>query len=154
MRALSALLLAAATAASRSPSFLPLNIATTPSASLHGAGVLRHVLPELHAVLAAMGAQDAPGDGAPEVEFDLSPGWRAAHRTAAAEASTREVLNTHPPRVRVTAGGLLGLAYAVHDLREHLALRVPAGAPAAALASAVLAFGAAAPPTPLYATRA
>lgn len=162
---------AAAPPASPGAPLPPVAIAIDPTAADDAAAVLAIVLPELHAELAALHPAPPGAPAArPTVTFDLAPGWRAAHRTPAGERHTRTLLPPATPAgglsVTVTAGGLLGLAYAVHDLREHLALWPGARAggsssgagapppPAGWAADALAAFGSAAPPTPLYATRA
>lgn len=161
MTRVSALLFAAAAAAAVAAPAPAVDISVGPTAQRDAAALLSIVLPELNAEIAQLLSSTAADGTVPTVVFDLAPEWRAAHVSPAAETHTRRVASHAPLVVHVTARGLLGLAYAVHDLREHLGLwpgaRVVAGAAATKeswAVSALLAFASAAPPTPLYATRA
>ncbi len=87
-----------------------------PLAQTDGAAIARAALPEL---LAA--ASLHPGAAAAAATFELSRDWRAS-AGAEAEACTHALLAAAPPRALVTCQGLLGLAYALHDLREGLLL--------------------------------
>jgi hypothetical protein len=150
------LLAAASVATSELADLGPVLVSVGETAQRDASAVLSHVLPELQSLLRSYSPLDpAPrsdGEGASAVHFDLAPDWRRDHLTPAAERSTRIVVSAAPPRVVVEAWGLLGLAYAVHDLREHLAL-LPSPSPSA-WADAVLAFGRRAAPSPAYTTRA
>jgi hypothetical protein len=115
-----------------------------PGTATDAAVLLRTVLPELLLDGSAAAPLPAHSSGAPTATFLLSRGWREATGSAAAERCTRTLLGS---LASVTCGGLLGLAYAMQDLRDALA-----AAPDAARGLA--AFGAAAPAAPAFAVRA
>jgi len=104
------------------------------AAALHGSAVLRWVVPELTSTLSALPPAPPGSSDAWSVRFELSPAWLPS-----GEACNRTLLA--PGALRVDCGGLLGLAYALHDLREGLALALGArgggdvGAAAAAFAA-------------------
>jgi hypothetical protein len=85
-----------------------------------GAGVLRHALPGL---LAAASASSERGS----ISFDLAPNFRGAAGAAAEACAYALAPSAAAPRALVTCGGLLGLAYALHDVREALELNRTAG---------------------------
>jgi hypothetical protein len=113
--------------------------------------LLAHVVPELAQALrvraGAVGAAAADSGDDAEVHFSLAAGWRARTGTAAAEACARAA--PRAGRATVACGGLLGLAYAVHDLREALLLAGARGG-----AAVVADFCEAAATAPAYGVRA
>lgn len=124
-----------------------------PLAQSQGSGVLRVVLPELEGVIATL--QSSQFDDTPRVTFELDD---LTSTVQSQEACTHTlVASTH---ARVTCGGLLGLAYAMHDLREALALSstptstryIKGGVPGVIRALGEGALRAA--PSPTYTTRA
>jgi len=146
------------------------SVIVEPATALDALALLALVLPEL---LLELGPEAALAPLAPPaavvVELALAPGWRSDHLTPAAErySASFEERAGAPPRLRLAARGLLGLAYAAHALREHAALsgasRPPPGAGAgradrdgraAVWRAALLAFARRAPPTPNFELRA
>ena len=119
-----------------------LSLSFTAAAAAHGASILRVVLPELRATLAALPAAPPPAAAEVEVEvlqFDLDAGWRGVSLgDGAGEACARVRAGG---ALRVACGGLLGLAYALHELREGLALALAGGG--GSVGAAVAAFAAA-----------
>jgi hypothetical protein len=111
---------AALLAALALPAVSAVDISVGPLARRDGAGVLRHALPGL---LAAASASSEHGS----IDFDLAPNFRAATGAAAEACAYALAPSAAAPRALVTCGGLLGLAYALHDAREALELNRTAG---------------------------
>lgn len=130
------------------------DVRVSPATQDVASALLSIVLPELHASIAVAAAGAAAVEEAASpivITLELAEGWRAVHLTPDAEAWSVATLDDGS--VRVTATGLLGLAYAVHDLREYLVLAV-GGAPGVSLQAAARAWGVRAPPTPRFEMRA
>lgn len=131
------------------------DIRIAPSTRVDARELLAHVLPELQSAIASSAAaapELATGDDLSlpvVVTFELSPDWRAHHLTPTAEGWA--VVVNDDASLRVTAHGLLGLAYSLHSLREGITLARGGGG---SLRAAVLAWGARAPPSPRFVMRA
>ena len=98
----------------------PINVDVTPYAAEHASAILSFALGELRQFVSVHDAPVTCNTDAPTVEFDLEPSWKTVHLTAEAERYSISVGTDG--RVHVIGAGLLGLAYAIHDLREFLAL--------------------------------
>ena len=144
------------------------SIAVEPATARDAHALLELVLPELLLELgpeAALAPASAAPAAAAVVELALAPGWRRDHLSPAAEryAVTLEERAGAPARLRLSARGLLGLAYGAHALREHAALSgasrrpPPPGADRADRAetwrAALRAFALLAPPAPNFELR-
>jgi hypothetical protein len=145
-------------AADTSAAAASVEVSVAPATARDARELLAHALPPLLAQLGARPTAAAPPSPCVALDVTLADGWRALHLTPAAERYSISVSEAPsaaaagPARVALAADGLLGLAYALHALREHLALLPGAGA--AAECAAVIAFARRAPPTPNFELRA
>lgn len=129
-----------------------LRVSFSAAAATHGAAVLRIVVPELRATLAALPA-GVFAEEASAVHFDLAPSWRAAPLGGGPGEACARSRAAVGGTLSVTCGGVLGLAYALHELREGLALALGGGGGGAGVGAAVAAFAAGGRAAPTFALR-
>ena len=86
--------------------------------------ILDYVLPEISDVLVLKTPSQASTSSL-IVEYSLSSSWKNNTGTEAAEQCDRKILSDNLPALHLhfTCGGLLGLAFSLHSLRENIALK-------------------------------